>query len=101
MRTWTDKKGRTLEGKLMKLDGTEAVIELKAGKEVRIDRELLSAGDNEYLNEFGGGEAVVMTGKVGEPEKDARIDTKSWVELEEPLLLGICFWREAPEQPLG
>ncbi|MDE0836673.1 MAG: hypothetical protein OSA84_10020 [Akkermansiaceae bacterium] len=85
-RTWTDKKGRTLEGKLMKLDGTVAVIELKAGKEVRLDRKLLSAGDNEYLNEYGGGEVVVPSGKVGKPEKDARIDTKTFKKLEDPFL---------------
>lgn len=86
LRTWTDKKGRTLEGKLKELDGTEAVIQLKAGKEVRIDRKTLSAGDNEYLNEYGGGEVVVATGKVGKPEKDAKIDTKSFEKLKDPFL---------------
>ena len=85
-RTWTDKKGRTLEGKLVKVEGEEAVIMLKIGREVRINRELLSALDNEYLTEYGGAEKVELSGKVGTPEKDARIDTKTFVELEEPFV---------------
>ena len=48
MRTWTDQKGRTLEGILVEIDGEEAVILSKAGKEVRIKRSTLSAPDNKY-----------------------------------------------------
>ncbi len=87
MRTWTDQKGRTLEGELRELDGTEAVILLNTGNVVRVDRTLLSDGDNKYLDEQGAKEEVVVpTGDVGEPEKDAKIDTKSFVELEEPFV---------------
>ena len=51
IRMWTDKKGRTLEGKLEKIDGEEAIITLKNGKEIRINRSLLSSNDNNYLTE--------------------------------------------------
>ncbi len=86
IRMWTDKKGRTLEGKLEKIDGEEAIITLKNGKEIRINRSLLSSNDNNYLTEYGGGEAVVLSGKVGTPEKDARIDTKTFTELPDPFI---------------
>ena len=60
MRTWTDTKGRTLEGSLVRLDGDEAVIKLKVGSEVRVKRSLLSAKDNQYLAEYGGASSAVV-----------------------------------------
>ncbi|MGK0190747.1 MAG: sulfatase activating formylglycine-generating enzyme [Verrucomicrobiales bacterium] len=51
VRTWTDLKGRTLEGSLVKIDGEEVVILLESGKEVRLKREGLSPADGQYLEE--------------------------------------------------
>ena len=86
-RTWTDKKGRTLEGKLVKVEGEEVTILLTSGKEIEFKRELLSAADNQYLTEYGGAKpASAPAGKVGTPEKDAKIDTGSFQELKDPFI---------------
>ena len=51
VRTWTDLRGRTLEGSLVKIDGEEVVILLQNGNEVRLKREGLSLADGQYLEE--------------------------------------------------
>jgi hypothetical protein len=86
-RTWTDNKGRTLSGKLVKVEGDSAIITLENGNQVTLKRNILSARDNEYLSEYGGvSSAIVMDGKVGTPEKDARIDTKTFVKPDNPFI---------------
>ena len=83
MRTWTDQKGRTLEGSLVKIDDDEAVIQLKAGGQVRVKRSILSARDNQYLSEYGGADSAIVDGaKVGTPEKSIKIDSKQFKELD-------------------
>ena len=86
MRTWTDTKGRTLEGSLVRLDGDEAVIKLKVGSEVRVKRSLLSAKDNQYLAEYGGASSAVVDGKVGLPEKTMAIDKSLHVKRDDPFI---------------
>lgn len=86
MRTWTDTKGRTLEGSLVRIDGEEAVIKLKVGNEVRVKRSLLSARDNQYLAEYGGAASAVVDGKVGLPEKSMAIDKSLHVKRDDPFI---------------
>lgn len=87
MRTWTDKRGRTLEGSLVRIDGDEAVILLKSGSEVKVDRAILSAKDNEYLAEYGGAaSAVVVDGKVGIPEQSMSLDKSTFEKRDEPFV---------------
>ena len=86
MRTWTDKKGRTLEGELIRIDEDDAVIRLKAGSEVSVNRSLLSARDNEYLAEYGGAASAVVDGKVGIPEKTMALDKSTFEKLDDPFI---------------
>lgn len=84
VRTWTDQRGRTFEGTLVKIDRDEVVILPKTGSQVRIKRAILSARDNEYLSEYGGAESAIVEGtKVGTPEKSVRIDSKQFKKLDD------------------
>jgi hypothetical protein len=84
VRTWTDNRGRTLEGEFLELTGEKVRIRLTTGKDVEVERKTLSALDNEYLAEYGGAEsALIEGGRLGIPEKEARIDTKTFKKLDD------------------
>lgn len=61
-RTWTDRQGRKVEGKLVASDDREIVLRLKDGRNVTIPRDRLSDADLEFLEDGG------------EPEDDEAVE---------------------------
>lgn len=55
-RTWSDRQGRKIEGKLVASDDREIVLRLKSGKNVKIPIDRLSEADQEFLENGGGPE---------------------------------------------
>lgn len=88
-RTWTNQKGTKIEAQLVRADGDEIVLLLRNGKEARVKHAVLSLADQQYLKEYGGieGDAVDQSGEPSVPEKDAKIDTKTFVRIDEPFVL--------------
>lgn len=87
VRTWSDRKGRTLEASLLSVEGEEVVLQLKDGREVRVKISTLSAADGAYLKEYAGTAMADLTaGKLGVPEKEARIDTGTFEKRDDAFL---------------
>jgi hypothetical protein len=75
-RIWTSRKGSTLEAELLKQDGVNATLLGKDGKQVVLKLDDLSLADRQFLVESGGADPkILVTGDVGEPEKQVKIDT--------------------------
>jgi len=51
-REWVDAKGRKIQARLITVEGTNAVLELKNGKRFRFHLEKLSKKDNEFIKEW-------------------------------------------------
>jgi len=89
MRTWMSRKGGTMEAELGSITGDQVVLVPKDGKEQKFKVEDLSLADRQYLVEFGGAEASIITsGAPGLPEKDVHIDAASIKKLPAKLRLG-------------
>jgi hypothetical protein len=50
VRTWTNTKGKQVEGRLVEFDEETAVIMNKDGKKCRVSRNILSKDDNNYID---------------------------------------------------
>lgn len=50
LRTWTSRKGNTLEARLMKIDGEFVTLQSPAGKTIRVKSSALTEADQRYLN---------------------------------------------------
>ena len=89
MRTWMSRKGGTLEAEFGSLTGEQVTLITKDGKEQKLKVDDLSLGDRQYLVEFGGAEASVITGGApGLPEKDVHIDMSTIKKLPAKMHLG-------------
>ncbi|MEI7954022.1 MAG: hypothetical protein WCJ66_02520 [Verrucomicrobiota bacterium] len=89
VRTWMSRKGGTLEAELGSLTGDQVTLVTKDAKEQKYKVEDLSLADRQYLVEFGGGEASIITsGAPGLPEKDVHIDPATMKKLPTKLHLG-------------
>ncbi|NNC88276.1 MAG: hypothetical protein HKN82_07440 [Akkermansiaceae bacterium] len=90
-RIWTSRKGTTLEAQVNKVDG-DSVILVTGGdnpKPVKLKMKDLSLADRQYLVEFADADPSIISGvDPGVPEKDARIDKKTFVKLDDKLVLG-------------
>lgn len=87
MRTWMSRKGGTLEAELRSCQPTQVVLVGKDSKEVKLKPEDLSLADRLYLIEVGGADASIITsGKPGQVEKEARIDTSAFTKPEAMLV---------------
>jgi len=86
-RIWTSRKGSTLEAELLNADATNATLVTKDAKQIVLKIEDLSLGDRQFLVEYGGADAKILTaGELGEPEKQVRIDPASIKKLKERTL---------------
>ncbi len=89
VRTWMSRKGGTMEAELGSITGDQVILIPKDGKEQKFKVEDLSLADRQYLVEFGGAEASVITsGAPGLPEKDVHIDAATIKKLPNKMRLG-------------
>jgi hypothetical protein len=89
-RVWTSRKGSTVEAELLKQDGVNATLATKDGKQIVLKLDDLSLADRQFLVENGGADAkILVTGELGEPEKQVRIDSATIKkEKEQKLVFG-------------
>ncbi|MCW1925575.1 hypothetical protein OKA05_23655 [Luteolibacter arcticus] len=86
-RIWTSRKGSTVEAELLKQDGVNATLLPKDGKQLVLKLDDLSLADRQFLVETGGADPkILVTGEVGEPEKQVRIDTSTIKKLKDQTL---------------
>jgi hypothetical protein len=86
MRTWTSRKGGTVEATLGGVEGNMVTLVNKDSKEIKLKAEDLSLADRLHLVEFGGAEEAILTGgKPGLVEKDIRIDTSTFKKRDDLL----------------
>ncbi|MDB6077037.1 MAG: hypothetical protein JWO82_784 [Akkermansiaceae bacterium] len=80
-RVWTSRKGTTLEGELLKADVATATVVDKAAKQTIIKMEDLSIADRQYIVQYDKVDAKILAiGEPGEPEKEYRVDEKTFVK---------------------
>ncbi len=89
MRTWTNLKGQTIQAELLSVDGDRVRLRMEGGRDVTIERDTLSAGDQQYLAEYGGGGEVVIddSARVDMPEKKMRFDSKTLIRRDDKFFL--------------
>ena len=88
-RTWMSRKGGSMEAEFGSITGDQVVLIGKDGKEIKLKAEDLSLADRQYLVEFGGANASVITsGEPGFPEKEARVESASIKKLTSKFKLG-------------
>ena len=89
MRNWMSRKGTVLEAELGSITGDQVILIPKDGKEQKLKVEDLSLADRQYLVEFGGADASVITsGAPGFPEKEMHIEAGSIKKLPGKMHLG-------------
>lgn len=89
MRTWTSRKGGTLEATLGGIEGNMVTLVNKDSKEIKLKAEDLSLADRLHLVEFGGaGDAILTGGEPGLVEKDLRLDTSAFKKRDDILTFG-------------
>jgi hypothetical protein len=87
-RIWTSRKGSTIEAELVKQDGVNATLLGKDGKQLVLKLDDLSLADRQFLVESGGADPkILVTGEVGEPEKQVKIDTSTIKKLKDKTLV--------------
>ncbi len=87
-RIWTSRKGSTIEAELLKQDGVNATLATKDGKQLVLKLDDLSLADRQFLVETGGADPkILVTGEVGEPEKQVRIDSATIKKLKDQNLV--------------
>ncbi|MCW1887199.1 hypothetical protein OKA04_20845 [Luteolibacter flavescens] len=86
-RVWTSRKGSTIEAELVKQDGVNATLLPKDGKQIVLKLDDLSLADRQFLVENAGAdEKILVTGELGEPEKQVRIDAATIKKLKDQFL---------------
>lgn len=86
-RIWTSRKGTTLEAELLKVDPVNATLVTKDAKQIVLKVEDLSLADRQYLVEYGGADpSVLVSGDMGAPEKQVRIDSSTFKKLKDQKL---------------
>lgn len=88
-REWMSRRGGTVVATLASQNGDEVVLATPDSKEIKVKLTDLSLADRQYLIEFGGADASIITeGDSGTPEKDLRIDSSKMVRRDQKLALG-------------
>lgn len=84
-RVWTSRKGTTLEGELLKADTASVTIVDKTGRTLPpIKMEDLSIADREYIVRYSKVDPKILAlGEPGEPEKEYKVDEKTFVKDKE------------------
>lgn len=83
-RIWTSRKGSTIEAELLGIDGDSATLLAADSKQIKLKVEDLSLADRQFLVEYGNADPKILTaGEVGEPEKQVRIDSKTFKKLDD------------------
>ncbi len=83
-RTWTDVRGRTLEGTLVAADDAEVVLRLKDGRNVTIALNLLSQEDLEYVENWSPGQEDEEEEKGGAPKPGGKPDAGDGLNFGDP-----------------
>jgi hypothetical protein len=87
-RIWTSRKGSTVEAELLKQDGVNATLVTKDSKQIVLKLDDLSLADRQFLVEYGGADPkILVTGDIGEPEKQVRIDSATIKKLKDKTLV--------------
>lgn len=87
IRIWTSRQGTTIEAELLKQDGVNANLLTKESKQIAIKIDDLSLADRQFLVEYGAADPKILTsGTLGEPEKQVRLDPKSFKKLKDKKL---------------
>ena len=88
LRVWTSRKGTTLEAELLKVDGESATLVDKDAKQIVLKVEDLSLADRQFLVEYGEADPkILVSGELGAPEKQVRIDSKSFKKIKDRTLM--------------
>jgi hypothetical protein len=88
-RIWTSRKGSNIEAEMLKVEEDTVVLVNKDAKQIQVKFRDLSLADRQYLVEYGGADKKILVGEeLGEPEKDVRIDSKTFNKLDKQLQLG-------------
>ncbi|WP_193213391.1 hypothetical protein [Luteolibacter marinus] len=86
-RIWTSRKGSTIEAEFLSLDGESATLLGPESKQLVLKVNDLSLADRQYLVEVGGADPkILITGELGEPEKQVRIDSKTFKSIKDKTL---------------
>ncbi|MDP4626058.1 MAG: hypothetical protein NWT08_13080 [Akkermansiaceae bacterium] len=87
-RIWTSRQGTTIEAELLAADASSATLVTKEAKQIKLDIEDLSLADRQYLVEYSGADpSILSTGDLGEPETQARIDSKTINKIDDQSFL--------------
>ena len=85
---WTSLKGSTLNASLVKLDEANVILVGADRKEKKLLVTDLSLADRQYLVENAQADEKILTdGVLSEPEKDVRLDSKTFKKLDKKLSL--------------
>lgn len=88
-RIWTSRQGGTLEAQFGSIHGETVTLIRTDSRELKLKVTDLSLGDRQYLVEFAGAPAEIITeGNPGLVEKDVRLDTSEFRRLDEKLNIG-------------
>ena len=87
-RVWTSLKGSTLDASLVKMDGANVILVGPDRKEKKLLVTDLSLADRQYLVENAQADEKILTeGVLSEPEKDVRLDPKTFKKRDKKLSL--------------
>lgn len=89
MRIWTSRVGGTLEAQFGSIQGENVILIPADSRQIKLKLVDLSLADRQYLVEYGGAAADIITGgKPGLVEKNLRLDTSGFRKLDDKLTLG-------------
>lgn len=94
-RTWTDTKGRTLEGTLVKQNDSTVWVQRDNGTRVAIPKETLSEDDQKHLKQA----ATARASLKGERFDTSRIDPSAWKPRPTGLRFGKLVYPATLESP--
>ena len=87
-RVWTSRAGTTVDASLTRFEADIVYLTTKERKEIKLPVTDLSLADRQYLVEFAKADEKILTqGELGVPEKEVRVDSKTFVKLEPKLVL--------------
>ncbi|MCW1914502.1 hypothetical protein OJ996_13015 [Luteolibacter sp. GHJ8] len=87
-RIWTSRKGSTIEAELLRFDETNATLLAAGNKQIVLPMADLSIADRQFMVENVGADAkILVSGEIGEPEKQVKIDSSTFKKLKESNLI--------------
>ncbi len=90
-RTWTNVKGSTISAKLLSVEGEEILLLLEDGRQVKINKAILSGADIDYIQEWVNSEGSLIDNEFQLKEADDKLVRiqdewgKQWLKSVEPL----------------